>query len=220
MKRSLLLALAASSAALALPAHAQQLAGSSWYLGGGTIGAGVGAAFQVSPNLDLRVEWSSGNSTGEQRSDGNDYKMRIKLSNPGIVADYSIVGRFHLSAGLFYSKNRVQVTGKPSSSGTYEFNGTTYSASGVTVEGDTTLRNGLAPYVGVGWATRPAEGKGFGFRVEVGALYQNPKTKLTATGLVGPNAAADVAAEETKLNDKLGKYRLYPVAQAFLAYTF
>lgn len=212
---AILLALAGVASGSAL---AQQPV--SWYLGGGTTGAGAGAAINLNERLDVRLEWTAGNTSGETRSDGNDYKTRIKLNNPGVIADWAIVGRFHLSAGLFYSNNRINVTGKPSSSGEYEFNGTKYSAAGVTAEGNTTLRKGVSPYLGVGWATRPAEGKGLGFRVEVGAMYQDPKTKLTVTGLAGPTAAADVAAEEQKLNDKLRKYRFYPVAQAFVAYTF
>jgi hypothetical protein len=213
MKRAILFALAAMATA---PAAAQV----NWYLGGGTTGIGGGAAFKVNPAIDVRVQYLGGATSGEFRSDGIDYKQRVKLSNLGFIGDYYFTDKFHLSAGLYYAKNKITLDGRPSSTGTYTINGTTYSSTGATVTADTELTDGVAPYLGVGWATRPSAGKGFGFRVEVGALVQKPKTRLTQTGLTGPTVAQDLAAEETRINDKLARYRLYPVAAGYVTYGF
>lgn len=213
MKRILV---ASALAAASGPAAAQV----GLYIGGGTTGAGLGAAFTVAPRFDMRVEYTGGRATGEERVDGNDYRTRVDLSNGGVLGDFYVASRFHLSAGLYYSNNKVKIEGRPSSTGTYTFNGVTYSAAGAVVTGDTTLRDGVAPYLGIGWATRPSEGRGFGFRVALGVLYLDPRTRLTVAGISGPTLARDVAAEEDKINDRLGNRRVYPVANAFFQYTF
>ena len=208
--------------ALATLASSTAFAQANWYLGGGTTGIGGGVAFQVAPPIDLRVQYLGGKTNSDFRSDGIDYKQRIKLSNLGVIGDYyfPFSQRFHLSAGLYYAKNKIRLEGRPSSSGTYTLNGNTYSATGATIGADTELVDGVAPYLGVGWATRPSAGRGFGFRVEIGAMLQNPKTRLTQTGLVGATVTQDLQAEENRINDKLHRYRLYPVGAGYVSYTF
>jgi hypothetical protein len=203
-----------------LLAAAPAAAESTWYLGGGTTGVGGGGAFTVAPAVDIRAEYTGGRLSRNDRYEGNDFKTKLTLSNPGVIADWYVAGRFHLSAGLYVSSNKIRSEGRPSSTGTYTINGTTYNAANATVVADTKLRSGLAPYLGVGFATRPTEGRGFGFRVALGVMYQSPKTTLTVSGIAGPTLAQDVAAEERKINDKLNKYKLYPVANAYVAYTF
>ena len=117
---------------------------------------GGGVAVQVAPSIDLRVQYLGGKTNSDFRSDGIDYKQTIKLSNAGVIGDYyfPFSQRFHLSAGLYYAKNKIRLEGRPSSTGTYTLNGTTYSSTGATINADTELVDGVAPYLGVGWATR------------------------------------------------------------------
>ena len=216
-RKSLLLA-GLATAALLSPLKTQ--AQVSFYGGGGTLGVGGGLAIGVAPNIDIRAEYLGGNSTSDTRTDGNDYRTRVHFSNPGLLADLYFGGRFHVTGGLYYANNKVNVEGRPSSTGEYELNNRRYSANGATLNGETELRKGIAPYLGVGWGTRPASGRGIGWRLEVGAMYMKPSTKLTSTGLSGPTLAQDLAAEEQKVNDKLDRYKIYPAVSAYFNWTF
>ena len=215
-KTQLLVGLATGFLLLPLLADAQVML----YGGGGTIGAGGGVAFGATPSIDIRAEYLGGHSNKDTRTDGNDYRTRTQFSNPGALADFYFGGRFHVSGGLYYSNNKIKVEGRPSSTGTYTLNGRTYAANNATLTGETELRKGGAPYLGVGWGTRPSAGRGIGWRVEIGALYMSPKTKLSTTGLASPTLTQDLAAEEQKVNDKLDRYRIYPAASAHVSWTF
>jgi hypothetical protein len=214
-RKSLLLPLAFG---LACPTLA--LAQVGVYVGGGTTGVGGGLAVTASPSIDIRAEYLGGRSNSDTRTDGNDYKTQLRFSNPGVVADYYLGGRFHLSGGLYFSDNKIKVEGRPSSTGTYTINNRTYSANNASLTGETELRKGVAPYFGVGWGTRPSTGRGIGWRVEIGALYMTPKTKLSSTGLTGATLAQDLANEEQKINDKQDRYRIYPAASAHFSWNF
>lgn len=209
--------LAAALACAALPASAQV----GIHFGGGTTGLGLGAAYTLGPSIDLRADYTAVRYDLKRTGDDIDYKGRLNLSNIGLKLDYFLGARFHLTAGIYQARSRGTLVGRPSAASTFTLNGTDYAAGpGSSLEADTRLQDGIAPYLGIGWATRPSAGPGFGFRFELGAMFTDPSVRLSATGLSGPNLQRDLAAEENDLNDTLRKYRVFPVVAGFVSYQF
>ena len=78
--------------------------------------------------------------------------------------------------------------------------------------------NSVAPYLGIGYGN--VWTKGVNFYFDLGVMFQgSPKASLTAN--CGPSIAGtatctalqnDVAAEQQRLEDKLKKFKYFPVA--------
>jgi len=50
----------------------------------------------------------------------------------------------------------------------------------------------MAPYFGIGWGNPVEKGRGLGFNLDIGAMYQNsPNIKMTGTGMIAPTAEAN-----------------------------
>lgn len=203
-------ALAASSSARAdIDVHAS------------TLGLGVGIATPLSDSVAGRLSFSQYSRTSQTTSDSINYDTNLKLSNIAALADWhALNGYFHLSAGLVYNNNELEMIATPVG-GSYTINGKTYTSGQVGSMGTLVTFNKLAPYLGIGWSGR-ANKTGFSFKSDIGVLFQgSPKSTLSATGAAAdPALAADVAAAQTKLDTELESYKYYPVISVGLAYAF
>src|SRR5690349_6873009 len=108
---------------------AQANAGPAIYGTVGTLGLGAGGAVSVHPNFDLRAEYAGGSVNRSVSDTDIEYDGKYKLSNTSLLVDWypSTAGIFRVSVGGVYSRNKVTAVGKPTN-GTYEFNGTVYTA--------------------------------------------------------------------------------------------
>lgn len=183
----------------------------------GTTGVGGDIGWDVAPTLSARVGYSGLNystdvSTAEVRYDG-----KLKLSSLSGLLDWSPLGPFRITAGIVGGDNKFDVTGTPNG-GMFTINGTTYQASDVgNLRGTVKPANRTAPYLGFGYGN--VAGAGVNFYFDIGVIFQgSPKTTLTANCGPALNAGQcaqlqnDVAAERQRLDDKLNKYKYYPVA--------
>lgn len=206
-------------AAFAAPVHAQHV---NWYVPFGTAGFGAGAAVSVARDFDMRVEYAGGGMNRNVRSGDLDFEAKLRVSNFSLLADwYAPSSNVRLSFGAVVARNTLKGTGRPSVAGTVEINDTVYAVpAGASVDANIDIAKGLRPYLGIGWSTRAKEARGFGFRADAGVIYGNPKVSLTTTGISGATLATDIANEQKKLEDKIDRYRFYPVVSMSLSYAF
>ncbi len=182
----------------------------------GSLGAGVEVVSNVLPMfVNARLQLNGFNYNKTLRDTTVTYDAKLKLFSFGGVADvYPLAGKFRISGGLYYNGNKFSMTGVPNAGASYTINGTTYTAAQVGSLTSTVSFNKVAPYVGIGFGDPVSSGSPIGFNLDLGVLYMGtPKSTVTATGAVGnPALAADIAAEQRKLNDALNKMKFYPVA--------
>jgi len=220
MKRSLLVA-AACLPGLAIAEGDVALTGKA-----GTLGFGLELTTRVGYATNLRFGANAYNWYADTRESGVDYDARWQTRTASAIGDFfPIPGSiFRLSLGLFYNDNRLDMTAQPDSGSTYDLNGTTYTAAQIgTLKGKLTF-NKTSPYLGVGWGNPFAKSSGWGFMLDVGALYQGrPKLSLTANSALCAASAAcqsDLAAEQQEAESDLRSYRWYPVVTAGAVYRF
>lgn len=191
----------------------------------GTLGLGVEFSYPISQRLGVRLNADSYKYSRSFNEQEIDYDGKATLKTASLLIDwYPFASNFRLSAGPMYNGNKVGLTGKPTG-GTFVINGTTYQASDVgSLDGQVDFKK-YAPYAGFGYG-RPI-GTGFSLTFDLGVIFQGtPKASLSATcgpTLVGAACTQlqnDVAAQQASANDKLEKYRFYPVAEVGVAYTF
>jgi hypothetical protein len=191
----------------------------------GTMGLGLDLGWRVAPTLSARLgysglSWNRDVSTDEVRYDG-----KLKLSNLSGMLDFSPLGPFRLTGGLIYNDNKYDMRAEPSG-GSFRISGRTYSASDVgSFGGSVNSGRRLAPYLGVGYGN--VAGLGINFYADLGIIFQgSPKANLSAS--CGPALSAgacaqlqnDVAAEQARLEDRLKRFRYYPVLNLGLTVGF
>jgi hypothetical protein len=192
----------------------------------GTTGVGGDIGWGIAPTLSARVgySWLNNYSVDVNTSDVN-YNGKLKLSNLSGLLDWSPLGPFRITAGIVGANNKLDVTGVPTN-GTFTINGATYQASDVgNLSGTVKPANRVAPYLGFGYGN--VAGAGVNFYFDIGVMFQgSPKSTLTAN--CGPTLNAgqcaqlqtNVAAEQQMLDDKLSKYKYYPVASIGISIGF
>jgi hypothetical protein len=183
----------------------------------GTTGVGIDVGWSVVPTLNARIGYSGLGFNTSVNTNDVDYDGKVRLSNLSGLLDWSPLGPFRITAGIVGADNKVDIKGTPAGS-TYTINGNTYQASDVgNLSGTVKVGNGVTPYLGFGYGN--VAGAGVNFYFDIGVMIQgSPKTSLTANCGVALSPAQcaqlqdDVEVERLKVQDKLNKYKLYPVA--------
>jgi hypothetical protein len=187
----------------------------------GTLGIGPEVGYRIDPMFGVR---GSATFLGVSHDfDVNDitYNGKLKLSSFGLNADlYPFKGGFRLSAGFRIDKNKVQMRATPANS--VSIGNTTYTPAQIgTLSGNVRAKD-FAPTLTLGYAGGLSKGIKFG--VDAGAMFQgSPRIKdLKATGTLASNPAflTDIAVEQTKVDDEIDKYKVYPIIQFSLSYAF
>jgi|APCry1669189000_1035189.scaffolds.fasta_scaffold00744_1 hypothetical protein len=178
----------------------------------GTNGLGLGYATSIGNDWALR-----GQLNAYQRSftgDVGDFgpaaslKLDLNLSSLQVVGDwYPGDSGFRLSGGLVLNNNKVSMTGT---------NATVGTQTGVNVDGEIKLSETISPYVGLGYSTKPKDARGFGFNMDLGVMFQNPKISLHAPGA----SQADIDAQLLKVQDSVNKLKAMPVLGVGMSYSF
>jgi len=183
----------------------------------GTTGLGGDIGWEVAPTLSARIGYSA--LSFKKNIDSNDvhYDGKVKLSNLSGLLDWGVLGPMRLTGGVILNDNRYDVNGQPSN-GTFTLNGNTYQASQVgSVNGTVKSGRAVAPYLGIGYGN--VAGKGVNFYFDLGVMFMgSPKATLNASCGSGLSASQcsqlqnDTAEESRRLEDKLNRYKYYPVA--------
>jgi hypothetical protein len=193
----------------------------------GTTGIGAHASFPLRPQLNLRVGFGYLGYSYSGSTNSVDYDLNLKARTYDALLDwYPTEGKsFHITGGLAYNGNKIDVHAKPNTVGNYTIQGNTYSAANAGQVNGTVDFGKLAPYLGVGWNTGQNE-KGWSVSSDVGVMFQgSPRTNLTTSGCTAPGAVcdqfrADVQRESASLNDEVSKFKVYPVLRIGLNYRF
>ena len=169
----------------------------------GTTGLGLDVATSVFPLVDARVGYSAWKYNYDASTSGANYAGHVHLSNLNALLDFHPMGPlFRLTGGVIFNKNKYDATGTP--------NGIP-GAYNVSVESG----RSAAPYAGIGWGR--VAGLGVNLYADVGLMFMGtPKVTVNAdcsTLSAGQCTALQnqVATEQQALQDKLNRFKTYPV---------
>ncbi len=188
----------------------------------GTLGLGLSLTIPIVPRLiDGRMIVNGGRITTHQTTDGLDYRARARFRNAALLADYyPFRGLFHLTGGVYYDGNRVNLTAIPVN-GTYTLNGFSVPASQVGPVTGVVRYKRFAPYLGLGWSHGAGRHLGLAFGVDIGVMWDQPTTTLTAPGgAASPPLAAELASVQGQIEASANRLKAYPVGSLALGYQF
>lgn len=191
------------------------------YLTGGTLGVGPGVALDLGPHFGLRADVEGLGFNTSVSVDGGRYEGRVKLLQGGLYGDlfpFASSG-FRLSAGVLINGDSFDAHAVPNALGNYVIGNTYVPAVGPAPQASVTPP-GAMPYIGLGYGHHRS-GRGFGLAVDLGVAYGRPHVDYSVPSIYQLFATpGNIALEEQRLNDKVSRYRWYPVAQLTLTYRF
>lgn len=173
----------------------------------GTTGLGADLGFGIMPTLGGRVGFSAMNVSTSADTDEVSYDAKAKLQNINLFLDWSPLGPFRITGGFIPNNNKVDLTGTPGSGSSFP--------AGSTLTGTVKPEKDFAPYLGIGYGN--VWTKGVNFYFDAGVMFQgSPQVTLNLNcGTANPAqcaaAQSEVAAEQQRVQDKLDKYKYYPV---------
>ena len=174
-----------------------------------TNGLGLGYAASVSKDFAVRGQYNTmkfsftGDSGGVAATNAD-----IQFNSLQVLGDwYPMDGGFRLTGGVAFNNNKVTFSGSGK-----------INDKAATVDGEIKMSDSVSPYLGIGYATRPKDAKGFGFNLDLGAMFQNPKATLTATGTTA--TAAEIESQRLKLQEAADLFKVMPVFGLGISYSF
>ena len=189
--------------ALAVAAGSAQAAGIG--VRAGTTGLGADFGWDIAPTLGGRIGLSAINFSTHVESDDVRYDAKAKLANLNALLDWSPLGPFRISGGFMPNNNKVDLTGQPSSGGSFP--------QGASLTGTVKPDKSFAPYLGVGYGN--VWTKGVNFYFDLGIMFQgSPQVSLSCQPAGSPQCASSqsqVAAEQQRVQDELNKFKYFPV---------
>lgn len=176
----------------------------------GTTGLGADFGFGLAPTLGARVGFAAGNVNTHVDTTDVRYDAKAKLQNVNLFLDWSPAGPFRISGGFVPNSNKIDLTGRASTS-----SGNAIVPPGATLNGTVKPDKDFAPYLGIGYGN--VWTKGVNFYFDLGVMFQgSPQVSLALNcGTANPAqcaaAQSQIAAEQQRLQDKVDKYKYYPV---------
>ncbi len=188
----------------------------------GTLGLGGEASVNIFEDFNFRAGFGTFSFDYDNSINEIDYNFKVDLSTVPLMLDwYPFHDAFHLTGGVILNNSNVDFTG--SSSTTVTVGDQTYSAQEAgTLRGNVDF-NRLAPYLGIGWGNPFRQGNRWGLLCDVGAAYTgSPDVSLHATGTYAndPIFRSNLAKEERDIQNKVDKYKWYPVLSVSLYFRF
>ena len=172
----------------------------------GTTGVGVDLGGDVAPTLGWRLGLSGMNVNTSVDTSEVRYDAKVKVLTGSLLLDWSPIGPFRISAGFMPNNNKIDLNGEPSSGLSFP--------PGSSVTGTVKPQHSFAPYLGVGYGN--VWTKGVNFYVDLGVMFQGtPEVSLSANCPPSPACTAAqgrVEEERQRVQDKVDKYKYYPVA--------
>ncbi len=206
------------AASLCVPAWA----GVGLSAGAGTLGLSLTLSVPIVRGwVDARLLANGGRITRHEMTDGLNYQGRAHFRNAALLADiYPFGGVFHVTRGVYYDDNRVDLTGTPVD-GAYAVNGYTVPAAVVGPVTGTITYARFAPYLGLGLSNDAGVGAGLAYGVDLGVMWDHPTTTLSAPGAAyDPALAFEIAAVRAQIEQQASRLKAYPVISVSLGYRF
>jgi hypothetical protein len=177
----------------------------------GSNGLGLGYAKSVSQDWAVRGQYNAlpktsfSGDVGDFGA-GNTLTIDIAWSSVQLLGDwYPGEGGFRVSGGVVFNNNKITLAGT----------GTVNNTPNQTVNAEIKMSDSVAPYVGIGYSTRPKDAKGFGFTYDLGVMFQNPKATLTSSA-----PASETAAQQVKVQEAIDKLKVMPALSIGVSYSF
>ena len=206
---------------VASPATAQSASGVSAGVTGGTLGIGPEVGYRFSNAVGVRANATFLGVSRDVDSDDINYQGDLKLGSGGLMLDvHPFGGGFTLSAGARINKNKVNLSAKPT--GDVEVGDETFTSEEVGALSGEVKTNSLAPTLTLGW--RGGSKRGISFGVEAGGMFEGSPTinNLHATGTLAsdPEFQANLRREEQEVESDLDNFKVYPIVQLSIGYSF
>ena len=187
-----------------------------------TLGVGAEASAKMSDNLVLRLGGNYLAVGASEAVDGVSYDIDVSLASAGGALDLHPFGNgFLISAGVFWNGNGADFNATPTTNVT--IGNTTYTPAQLgRVDGELEF-NAVAPYVGLGWDGTYFGDGALSFRFRAGLFYMgDPDVELRGTGALAGTSAfqADLAREESNIEDELAFLGFYPAITLGFTYRF
>lgn len=206
---------------------------------GSLLGGGVEAAARVTHRTNVRAGFNVFSYSRGFTKDGIPYSGQLSFKT--VEAHYDVfpfAGKFHVSPGvLVYAQTPITATAAIPAQASFSLGGTTYyssTAQPVTGTGDIKF-NRAAPMATFGWGNLVPRkrSKHFSIPVELGAAFQgSPKATLNLNGtaclspdvncmsVTSPQIQSGVLAEQTKINNAMSFFKVYPIISVGVGYKF
>ncbi|NLB54185.1 MAG: hypothetical protein GX811_00170 [Lentisphaerae bacterium] len=151
------------------------------------------------------------------------YTVDPRLATASLLLElHPFANSFHICGGIIYNKNKLKLDARlpyNQQIGDYFF-----TPEQVGTLSGSVIFNEWAPYAGIGYASSFAsQSKGWGFIFDLGIMFQGtPKVALSADGLLKDNDffRYNLQKEEEDIQDEAKSFKLYPVINFGLSYTF
>lgn len=203
------------------------------------LGVGVEAATPITYHTNLRFGFNTFSYSRGFTNDGTDYAASLTFRSFETHFDwFPFGGGFHLSPGaMLYNGNQIKANASVPGTQTFTLGGTSYisdPSNPITGTGKIGF-NSVAPSFLLGWGNLVSrkETKHISVPFEIGMMFQSPKATLNlagnvcdSTGLNCHNVAGDtsfqsnVVAQQTKLNNDMSFFKVYPIISVGFGYKF
>ncbi len=174
----------------------------------GTTGVGVDLGGDVIPTLGWRLGLSGMNVNTDVDTSDVRYDAKVKVLTGSLLLDWSPLGPFRISGGFMPNRNKIDLTGQPSGGGSFP--------AGSSLTGEVKPERSFAPYLGIGYGNVWTRGVNFYF--DLGVMFQgSPEVSLnlncgSASATDCNTARARLEDERRRVQDKVDRYKYYPVA--------
>ena len=188
---------------------------------GGTLGIGPEITYRVSETIGIRANATFFGFDHEVDSSDVTYDGELKLKSAGVMLDvHPFGGGFRISAGARIGDNKVELSARPT--GEVEIGDETYSPQQIgELRGDVSAKD-FAPTLTLGWGGGLTPGLKLG--VEAGVMFHGTLrvNNLMATGTFAndPGFRDSLLREEAEIEEDIDNYKIYPVLQVSVGYSF
>ena len=187
----------------------------------GTTGVGVEAGYDIGEMFGVRATGNFLPISHSITPSNITYDGDLRLLTLGLLGDaYLFNAGFRLTAGAFYDRNRLNITGTPN--GAVTVGNTSYSPGQLgTLSGRVDFRE-VAPYAGLGYASNRG-GHGWAFTADAGVMFAGaPRVTLASNGpaTLIPGFAANLETERQKIENDIDWLRYTPMVRLGVLYRF
>ncbi|MFT4503625.1 hypothetical protein [Caballeronia sp. 15711] len=197
-------------------AHSQEI-----YVQGGTLGAGIGAAYSFNSWSGVHAEVGGFGLSHSFTVDDNKYDGHLSLKQGGLYLDlfpFSSSG-FRVTGGALFNGDKLTGHAVPDADGNYKIGNDLVPAVGPAPSATVRLPS-VMPYLGVGYGHKPVS-KGFGFMCDLGVAYGRPHVSYSVPAIYSQlTTQANIDQEQQNITDHVERYRWYPVVQVGVTYRF
>ncbi len=191
-----------------------------------TLGFGSDIVVSFNQTFASRINFNAISANHHLFYDGNKFHLKGLLQSNGLLFDvHPWQNAFFFSWGAYYSKSNAKVFFKPKSK-EITIGDHTYPAREVgDVKTLITLKRRVNPYFGIGFNSVDYNNK-WHFTFDIGAIYiGEPKGSVQAKAAKGFEGIQDILDNEAKieektLNQKLKRFKLYPVVSIGIGVKF